>query len=101
MSNAQVTRDVLDELLWDNSIHADRITVAADNGRVTLGGVVDHYYEKWNSVEAAGRVVGVTSVVDAITVDTDKQRVLDADLAVAARQGLAANGLVPDGAIKV
>ena len=38
MSNAQVTRDVLDELLWDDTIDASRITVTAEDHSAVLGG---------------------------------------------------------------
>ena len=56
MSNAQVTRDVLDELLWDDTIDASRITVTADDGLVVLGGTVDYFHEKWNAGEDARRI---------------------------------------------
>jgi len=99
MSNAQVTRDVLDELLWDDRIDASRITVTEDDGTVVLGGTVDHYHEKWNASEDAQRVVGVRAVRNEIAVDAAARKVLDDELAAAARAGLDANGLVPDNAI--
>jgi len=101
MSNAQITRDVLDELLWDDRIDASRVTVTADDGRVVLGGTVDYYHEKWNAGEDANRVVGVRSVVNEITVDTAARKLHDDELGAAARAGLDANGLVPKGAISV
>jgi osmotically-inducible protein OsmY len=100
-SNPQVARDVLDELLWDDSINASRITVATNDGTLVLGGTVDYFYEKWNAAEDAWRVVGVRDVINEITVDAAAQNVLDVDLAASARAGLDANGLVPDGAIKI
>jgi osmotically-inducible protein OsmY len=101
MSNAQVTRDVLDELLWDDTIDASHITVTVDDGKVVLGGTVDSFHEKWNAGEDASRVLGVRDVVNEITVDMAARTVLDEDLATSARAGLDANGLVPDGAIKI
>jgi osmotically-inducible protein OsmY len=101
MSNAQITRDVLDELLWDDRLDASRVTVTADHGAVALGGTVNYYHEKWNAGEDANRVVGVTSVVNDITVDTAARKVHDDELEAAARAGLDANGLVPKGAITV
>jgi osmotically-inducible protein OsmY len=101
MSNAQITRDVLDELLWDDRIDASSVTVTTDDGTVLLGGTVNYYHEKWNAGEDANRVVGVTNVVNDIVVDTAARKVHDDELAAAARAGLDANGLVPKGAIDV
>src|SRR4029079_7057842 len=101
MSNAQVTRDVLDELLWDDRIDASRITVTEDDGTVVLGGTGDHYQHKWNASEDAQRVVGVRAVCNEIAVDAAARKVLDDELAAAARAGLDANGLVPDNAINI
>jgi osmotically-inducible protein OsmY len=101
MSNAQVTRDVLDELLWDDTIDASRITVTADDGRIVLGGTVNYYHEKWNATEDAARINGVRDVVNEIAVDAAARKVLDDDLALSARAALDANGLVPKGTITI
>jgi osmotically-inducible protein OsmY len=101
MSNAQITRDVLDELLWDDRIDASHVTVTADNGTIVLGGSVDYYHEKWNAGEDASRVTGVTNVLNEIVVDAAARKEHDDELVAAARAGLDANGLVPKGAISV
>ena len=101
MSNAQVTRDVLDELLWDDTIDASRITVTADDGRVVLGGTVNYFHEKWNAGEDAQRINGVRDVVNDITVDTAERKVLDDDLAKTAHSALDANSLVPKDKIRI
>ena len=101
MSNAQVTRDILDELLWDDTIDASRITVTADDGRVVLGGTVNYFHEKWNAGEDAQRINGVSEVVNDIAVDTAERKVLDDDLAQSAHAALDANGLVPKGKIRI
>jgi len=101
MPNAQITRDVLDELLWDDRIDATRVTVTTDDGTVVLGGTVNFYHEKWNAGEDANRVFGVRSVVNEIEVDTAAREVRDDELEAAARAGLDANGLVPKGAIDI
>jgi osmotically-inducible protein OsmY len=101
MSNAQVTRDVLDELLWDDTIDASRITVTADDGRVVLGGTVNYFHEKWNAGEDAQRINGVREVVNQISVDAAERKVLDDDLAKSAQAGLDANNLVPKGKIRI
>jgi osmotically-inducible protein OsmY len=92
---------VLDELLWDDTINAARITVTADDGKVVLGGTVDYFHEKWTAGQDAWRVTGVRDVVNDIVVDTAARTVLDDDLAASARAGLDANGLVPQGSITI
>jgi hypothetical protein len=74
VSNAQVTRDVLDELLRDNSVDASRITVIADGDTVILGGTVDHVHQKGHAVEDARRVRGVREVIDNIDIDLAAQQ---------------------------
>src|SRR6476646_6296529 len=101
MSNAQVTRDILDELLWDDTIDASHITVTANDGRVVLGGTVDYFHEKWNAGEDARRIYGVVDVVNEIAVDTAEQKVLDDDLSLSAHAALDANSLVPKGKITI
>jgi osmotically-inducible protein OsmY len=101
MSNAQVTRDVLDELLWDGTLDASKITVAADDGRVVLGGTVNYYHERISAEEDTWRINGVHDVVNEISIDTATRKVLDDDLAQSAKAALDANDLVPKGKIRV
>jgi osmotically-inducible protein OsmY len=101
MSNAEITRDVLDELLWDDRIDASRLTVTADDGMVVLAGTVDTYHERFDAEDDASRVFGVRGVRNEIDVDTAARKVNDEQLEAAARAGLDANGLVPKGAINV
>jgi osmotically-inducible protein OsmY len=101
MSNAQITRDVLDELLWDDRLDASDVTVTADDGTVVLGGTVTYYHEKWNAGEDANRIVGVRTVVNDIAVDTVARDTKDHELVASARAGLDANGLVPKGTVSV
>jgi len=101
-SNAELERDVLDELLWDPSINAANIQVAADHGTVTLGGSIASYSEKWAAKRATRRVLGVISVIDDVDVQLppDEERT-DADLAGTANDALRWNRLVPDELISV
>jgi osmotically-inducible protein OsmY len=101
MLDTEIARNVLDELLWDKSINADKINATASDGRVTLTGAVVTYHDKWRAGEDARGVHGVTAVDNDILVDITAERNLDADLVDAAEKGLAANTLVPPGAVKV
>lgn len=84
-----IQRDVMDELLWEPSLHAESIGVQVSKGIVTLSGKVRTYWEKTCAETSAQRVAGVTGVVmdlstDAATFNTRT----DADIASAARNAL-------------
>lgn len=101
-SNAELQRDVLDELLWDPTINAANVQVMVDHGQVTLSGSIASYTDKWAANRAARRVRGVISVVDNLKIQlppADERT--DADLAGTASDSLRWNKLVPDELISV
>jgi osmotically-inducible protein OsmY len=101
-TNAELQRDVLDELLSDPSINAANVQVIADHGSVTLGGSIASYTEKWEAKRAAQRVRGVGSIVNNLDVKlpaADERA--DADLAGTASDSLRWNRLVPHELISV
>jgi osmotically-inducible protein OsmY len=73
-TNAELQRDVLDELLSDPSINAANVQVIADHGSVTLGGSIASYTEKWEAKRAAQRVRGVGSIVNNLDVKLPGRR---------------------------
>ena len=101
-NNAQLQRDVLDELLWDPSINAANIEVSADTGAVTLGGSIGSYTEKYTAERDARRVRGVVSVFNYLEVRLPPaSERTDADLAGAAKDALRWNVSVPDERLSV
>lgn len=101
-SNAELQRDVLEELLSDPTVNAANVQVAADHGSVTLGGSIGSYTEKWQAKRAAQRVRGVISVINNLEVElppADERT--DADLAGTASDSLRWNKLVPHELISV
>jgi len=101
-SNAELERDILDELLWDPSINAANLQVAVDHGSVTLHGSIASYTEKWAAKRATRRVLGVISVIDNVEVQLPPaEERTDADLAGTANDALRWNRLVPNGLISV
>jgi osmotically-inducible protein OsmY len=78
---------VREELLWDLHLDDRRVVVRAQNGRVTLSGWVPSYEQKRVAVDDTWAKGGV--------------RAADDELAGACRRALRAEGLVPDGAVKV
>ena len=68
-SDTALELDVMNEIKWDPSISAEKISVSAQDGIVTLRGNVPHYFEKHNAEQAAQRVKGVSAVADEIEVE--------------------------------
>jgi osmotically-inducible protein OsmY len=100
-TDAQLQREVMEELRFEPSVNVTDVGVAVKNGVVTLTGHVPSYAEKWGAERAAKRVSGVKAVANELDVKlpTDSRRT-DADIAQGAVNALRANVLVPDGAIK-
>jgi hypothetical protein len=68
MNNRRLRRDVLDELEFDPSIHAEHIGVAVDNGVVTLTGHVSSFAQKVAAAQAAARGKSVHAIAQEIEV---------------------------------
>jgi osmotically-inducible protein OsmY len=66
--DVQLQKRVLDELVWEPSVEAAHIGVAANEGVVTLTGHVRTYGEKLNAERAVRRVKGVQAIVEEIEV---------------------------------
>jgi len=66
--DAQIKRDVLDELRWEAEVDDTKIGVIVGNGAVTLTGHVPTYRQKVAATAAAKRVNGVNAIVDNIEV---------------------------------
>jgi len=67
-SDADIKRDVEDELKWEPEVDATDIGVAVHDGVVTLAGFARSYYEKTVAERAAKRVAGVSAVANDIEV---------------------------------
>ena len=67
-TDAQLQKDVMDEIKWDPSVTAGAIGVSAADGVVTLNGVVASYAEKWAAERAAQRVEGVKAIAEEIQI---------------------------------
>jgi osmotically-inducible protein OsmY len=84
-SDPQLQQDVMNELKWEPTIHAEEIGVAVKDGVVTLFGNVDSYAKKGAAEHAAKRVAGVKAVAEEIKVKlAGTYRRSDEDIARAA-----------------
>lgn len=101
-TNADLQKDVYDELRWDPRITEADIGVSVINGVVTLSGNIPTFAEKWAAEEATRKVSGVTAVVNQIDVKLPGHLVKDdQEIAEAAIRAFEWNVWVPQGKIKI
>ncbi|MCU0712413.1 MAG: BON domain-containing protein [Pirellula sp.] len=68
-SNDQLQANVIAELKWDPTVHADNIEVTAKDGVVTLNGSVPMFAEKQAAEMAVQRVAGVKAIAEELEVN--------------------------------
>jgi osmotically-inducible protein OsmY len=95
MADAALQAAVLEELDWDPEVEAIEYNVAVERGVVTLTGVVDRYAKRLAAERAVQRVAGVRAVANDLVVRSSGVRT-DADIAAAAADRIAADGLPPE-----
>jgi osmotically-inducible protein OsmY len=67
-TDAQLQKDVMEELKWEPCVTASEIGVSVAKGVVTLNGTVPTYAEKWAAERAAQRVSGVKAIAEEIQI---------------------------------
>lgn len=101
-TDAQIQKDVMDELKWEPFLNETEVGVAVKNGVVTLSGIVDNFSKKLSAVKAAKRVTGVKAVAEDIQVGISPIfRKTDAEIAEAVLNALKWHSLVPDNKLKI
>jgi osmotically-inducible protein OsmY len=101
-SDAQLRKDIEDELACEPSVDAAAIGVAVTDGIVTLSGHVASHAEKVAAQRAVARVLGVQAIVTELDVKLPGSiQVSDEDIARAAIGALSWNSLIPRDRIKV
>ena len=73
-TDAQLQKDVIEELQWDPTVILSDINVAAKDGVVTLSGTVPHYAAKLAAERATQRVNGVIALAVEIEVHPARPR---------------------------
>lgn len=101
-TDADIQREVLEELKWDSRVKPNEIGVAVKDGIVTLTGTVDSYLKKMAAESAALRVPGVKAVANDIEVRLlPSSERTDADIAAAALNALNWDAFIPNDRIEV
>jgi osmotically-inducible protein OsmY len=101
-TDAEIQKDIVDELRYDPSFEDDDIAVSVRDGVVTLAGYVKSYMDKWHAERVVSRVKGVKAIANDLEVHlpASSERP-DPEIARAAVDALKWNVLVPHDRIKV
>ena len=101
-TNHDVQHDVLAEIKWDPQLKdvSTQISVSANDGIVTLSGIVDTYGKKMAAERAAQRVKGVKIVACDLEVDPERKKT-DLEIAEAVANALHWNTAVNEDKIKI
>jgi len=78
-NDTELVSAIREALRWDIEVPHEKIEIIVRNGRVTLKGTVDYWYERVAAVKAVERLSGIVAVSDQIAVKP--QLVGDADVA--------------------
>jgi osmotically-inducible protein OsmY len=100
IADAEIQKNVLEELSWDQEVEAAEVGVAVDDGVVTLTGWVTSQAKKLAAERAARCVEGVRAVANDLSVRT-AMTWTDTDIAKAAAGALEAHGAVPRDRVKI
>jgi osmotically-inducible protein OsmY len=99
-TDAQIHRDVLEELRWDSRVEETEVGVEVDSGVVTLTGTVTSWAKRQAAQEAAHRVIGVLDVANNIEVKVPGGLArTDTEIAQAVRHTLEWDVFVPENQI--
>jgi len=96
-SDAQIQRDVLEELKWDTRVDPTEIGVQVHQGVVTLTGTVSSWAKRIAARDAAHRVARVRDVADDLQIGVSTTGpISDTDLAQSVRAMLKWHVLIPE-----
>ena len=101
-TDAEIQKDVMDELKWLPLLKSTEIGVAVKNGVVTISGIVDTYSKKVLAEKAAARVTGVKAVAEDIEVKiSGTGKPTDTEIAEAVLNALKWHSAMQENKIKV
>jgi len=101
-SDADLKREIVEELAWDPAVNATAVGVAVKEGVVTLSGLLNTLAEKFAVERAVHRVAGVKALAVELEVKLEPHhRRGDAEIAAAAEQALRWNSMVPAERVRV
>jgi osmotically-inducible protein OsmY len=101
-TNRELQIDVLQAIRWEPLLNLAEIGVDANDGVITLSGIVSSYIKKSQAEDTAKKIIGVKAVVEKIEVkfNNDDEKG-DAEIAVEVLNALKLNSDVPFDKIQV
>jgi len=101
-TDAEIQKNVMEELKWEPILNATEIGVSVKNGIVTLSGTVRTFWEKLAAEEAAKKIAGVKAIAEDIQVGyIEVFRKTDTEIAEAVVFALKWNTTIPEEKIQV
>ena len=101
-TDAQIQKDVMDQLKWNPFLNASEIGVSVKNGVVTLSGQVDSFSKKMAAERSTKAVMGVKGIAENIQINVSPAfHKTDAEIADVALQSLKWHSAVPNDRIQV
>lgn len=100
LSDVKIKEAVTDELSWTSDVDARNITVAVEDGVVTLTGSVGSVEERNAARKAVLRTRGVISFADELGVRESRPPRGDTEIAEAVRDALLQTSALPEEAVK-
>jgi osmotically-inducible protein OsmY len=101
-TDAQIQKDILDQLKWEPFLNAANIGVAVKDGVVSLSGEVDSYSKKTGVEMAVRKIAGVRAVAEDIHVGISSAYLrTDAEIAAAVANALKWHSAVTEDKIRI
>lgn len=89
MNDEKIKQEIVDQLIWDDRIIADQVSINFDGGKIILQGKVGNMLSKRMAEKKAYQVAGVDEVENELTVDNKaSNRPSDHDLKETIERGL-------------
>jgi osmotically-inducible protein OsmY len=86
-TDADIVRSARDILEWTTDATEDTVRVTVDKGVITLSGAVPWEYQRRDAAEAVRNLVGVTGVLNSITITSDvSSSIIKADIEAALKR---------------
>jgi len=101
-TDAQIQKDVMEQLKWEPFLNSSAIGVSVKNGVVTLSGIVDSFSKKVATEKATKKISGVKAIAEDIQIGVSPSyRKTDAEIADAILNALKWNTAVQAEKIKI
>ena len=101
-TNHQLQIDVIEAIKWEPLLKQTKIDVEANEGVITLSGIVDSFIKKSVAVNTAKKVTGAKALVEKIEIqlNTDDEK-SDAEIAIGVLSALKANKDIPVDTVQI